>query len=478
MLHKRNFLLLLVLLVAKYGLSQFCTGSLGDPVVNITFGDGINPDNNYTPPAAYSYTSQTCPNDGFYTITRSTSGCFGGNWHTVTADHTGGGAFLLVNASYNPGDFFQGTVTGLCPSTTYEFAAWVMNVLKDPGGIKPDLTFTITALDGAVLNQFNTGGINTSASPEWNKYGFFFTTSPGNTSVKLQITNNAPGGNGNDLALDDITFRPCGPGITSVINGIGLSEDVCVYDQQDYLFNATVSPGYISPVYQWQWSNDNGQRWQDIAGANGLAYTRQPTDTGLYLYRLTVAEAGNVTIPGCRVASNVLKIYVHARPLVKTGYERILIKGDSILLTATVTGDASTFSWSPATGLNNPSLLTPKASPAADIVYKLTAVSAYGCTAEGYVRVKVVNGIFVPTAFTPDNDGHNDYWTIPYLDPQMNATVMLFNRFGQLVYKITGGPVQWDGTLDGVAQPSGVYIYLIQFPGTRPIMKGVLSLIR
>lgn len=478
MFSKKILFLLVILLSAKNVFTQFCTGSLGDPVVNITFGDGVNPDINFTPPAAYTYTSQTCPNDGSYTITRSTSGCFGGNWHTVSSDHTGGGAFMLVNASYTPGDFFSGTVTGLCPNTTYEFAAWVMNVLRDPGGIRPDLTFTITALDGTVLNQFNTGGISTSANPVWNQYGFFFSTTAGNTSVRLQISNNAPGGNGNDLALDDITFRPCGPDITSVITGTGLSADVCVNDQTDYLFNAVLSPGFTDPVYQWQQSKDNGRSWQDITGANGLSYTRMPSDTGLFLYRLTVSEAGNATIPGCRVASNQLKIYVHPRPLIRTVADRILIKGDSIQLAATVTGEDPAYSWTPTNGLSDPAVLNPMASPAADILYKLSAVSVFGCSAEGYVRVKVVNGIFVPTAFTPNNDGINDYWTIPYLDPQLNATVMLFNRQGQLVYKTTGGTVQWDGTIDGVAQPSGVYVYIVQFPRARPMMKGFVTLIR
>lgn len=478
MVLKKIFLLHIVLFAAIVTRAQVCTGGLGDPVVNITFGTGTTPDFNFTPPAAYTYTASTCPNDGFYTITTATSGCFGGSWHSVAADHTGGGAFMLVNASYNPGDFFTATVTNLCPNTTYEFAAWIMNVLRNPAGIKPDLTFTIETTSGAVLNQFNTGGIITTAEPQWDKYGFFFTTTTGNASVVLRITNNAPGGNGNDLALDDITFRPCGPASTSVIQGGGILKDVCVYEQPVYVFNAAVSAGFSSPVYQWQLSRDEGTSWQDIPGATSLQYTRTPSVEGTYQYRLTVAEAVNASLPNCRVASNILSIIVHARPLVKTEPERILIKGNSITLAATVSGESPTYNWSPPTDLSDATILEPDASPAADIVYKLTAVSSFGCTNEGYVRVKVVDGIFVPTAFTPNNDGKNDYWSIPYLDPQLGATVMLFNRYGQLVYKSTGVPIKWDGTIDGVAQPTGSYIYLIQFKKGGPMMKGVVTLIR
>jgi gliding motility-associated-like protein len=475
---KRSLLLYIILITALQAKAQVCTGGLGDPVVNITFGTGTTPDFNFTPPAAYTYTAAACPNDGSYTITTSSSGCFSGSWHTVSSDHTGGGAFMLVNASYTPGDFFKATVADLCPNTTYEFAAWIMNVLRNPSGIRPDLTFTIETPGGVVLNQFNTGGIVTTANPEWNKYGFFFTTTAGNASIVLRITNNAPGGIGNDLALDDITFRPCGPAITSAIQGGGISEDICVYEQVDYQFNAMVSPGFTDPVYQWQISYDEGITWQDIAGAVSLQYTRTPTVAGSYKYRLTVAESGNAGLVNCRVASNILSIAVHARPFVKTETERILIKGDSIRLVAEVTGELPVYSWSPSTGLNDATLLQPTASPLSDIVYKLTATSMYGCTSEGYVRVKVVNGIFVPSGFTPNNDGKNDYWTIPYLDPQSGATVMVFNRYGQLVYKTKGGMVKWDGTIDGVLQPSGTYVYLVSFNTNKPLLKGLVTLIR
>ena len=92
--------------------AQLCPGSLGDPVVNITFGSGGS-NSGYTATNAYIYTSSFCPNDGLYTITNSTANCFGNTWHTVSSDHTGNGAFLLVNATLTPGDFFVTTVNNL-----------------------------------------------------------------------------------------------------------------------------------------------------------------------------------------------------------------------------------------------------------------------------------------------------------------------------------------------------------------------------
>ena len=92
--------------------------------------------------------------------------------------------------------------------------------------------------------------------------------------------------------------------------------------------------------------------------------------------------------------------------------------------------------------------------------------------------VKVVAGIFVPNAFTPNSDGKNDTWRIPFLDPVLNATVNIYNRFGQVVYHAEGKTINWDGTLSGMPQPSGVYVYYIKFKSGYPDMKGTLLLIR
>ncbi|RYF92956.1 MAG: gliding motility-associated C-terminal domain-containing protein, partial [Chitinophagaceae bacterium] len=194
--------------------AQLCQGSLGDPIVNITFGSGANP-----APAlkaattTYQYLASDCPGDGFYTVRNNTISCFGNTWHSLNSDHTGdpNGYFMLVNASFQPSAFYIDTVKGLCGNTTYEFAAWIANVLKptscSPNPIHPDLTFTLERTDGTVLQTYKTGAITTTPFASWKQYGFFFTMPANASEVVVRIFNNAQGGCGNDLALDDITFR-------------------------------------------------------------------------------------------------------------------------------------------------------------------------------------------------------------------------------------------------------------------------------
>lgn len=385
---------------------------------------------------------------------------------------------MLVNASYQPADFFVTTVTGLCRNTTYEFSSWIMNVLKSPSGIQPNITFSIETSSGTVLNTFNTGNISVTTQPEWKQYGFFFTTVASNPDVVLRITNNAPGGVGNDLALDDITFRPCGPVISSAIRGNNNKIDVCINEQVDYDFTAVVSPGFLAPVFQWQVSIDLGITWKDIFGANGLTYLRQRTSSGNYWYRLAVAENGNAGIATCRIASNVLIINVHPKPVVNAGPDRIVIAGGHTTLAAAASGENIIYSWSPPDYLSSNTILNPIAAPDKDMYYLLSAISQYGCTNEDYVLVKVVAGIFVPTAFTPNNDGKNDSWRIPFLDPLWGVVVSVYNRYGQLVYQVSGTAVNWNGTFNNIPQPSGTYVYVVHFKDGSPDMKGTVNLIR
>ncbi len=458
--------------------AQLCTGSLGDPVVNITFGTGGTNNTGYTPTSAYTYSSTACPNDGFYTIANRTSGCFGNSWITVNSDHTGNGAFLLVNASFTPGDFLVTKVTDLCPNTTYEFAAWIMNVMAR-NAIKPNITFRIETAGGTVLQQFSTGDIPETFVATWKQYGFFFTTPVNNPEIVLRMTNNAPGGIGNDIAMDDITFRPCGSILlTSSIQGNNDIVDICKGNNNSYTFNSTVSAGYIDPVYRWQLSTDSGKIWKDIPGAASLSYLRSTTGIGAYWYRLTVTEKSSEAVIACRIASNNVIINVHPPPAVNAGADRVIISGNTLNLAGDVTGENPTYFWDPPDYLSDRNIVNPTLTPLESKLYTLYAESAYGCKNEDAVSIKVVAGIFVPTAFTPNNDGKNDSWRIPFLDPLFGAAVNVYNRYGQLVYRIKGDAVNWDGTYKGLPQPAGVYVYYVLFNDGKKILKGTLTLIR
>lgn len=345
--------LLLICGVLGSTIAQICQGSLGDPIINITFGAGANPGPRITAASTnYTFVNADCPKDGNYAIRNRTENCFDTTWFTVT-DHTGdpNGYFMLVNASYAPGDFYLDTVRGLCPGTTYEFASWVINVKKPVlcyGAtqiIDPNITFRIERMDGTLIQSYNTNSISASTPPQWRQYGFFFTTPAGVSDVILRMVNNAPGGCGNDLGLDDITFRPCGPQINSSIVGSNSTSDtLCGGASKTYTFTAQSSPGYVNPTYQWQ-KNTNGS-WTDIPGSTSTTYTETFDSNALpgdHLYRVNTAESGNIGSAKCRVSSQVLSVYVTEIPELNISSNSPVCESATIQLSA-ITPESSV-SW-------------------------------------------------------------------------------------------------------------------------------------
>ena len=76
-------------LISNIAVAQVCSGSLGDPVINKTFGTGRNPGAALPPGITnYPYFASACPNDGNYSIANSSYNCHGSTWHSVVEDHT------------------------------------------------------------------------------------------------------------------------------------------------------------------------------------------------------------------------------------------------------------------------------------------------------------------------------------------------------------------------------------------------------
>lgn len=379
------------------GYAQLCSGSLGDPVINITFGAGTGtgaPLN--TRLTNYTFFSNDCPSDGSYTIRNSSGGCFGSSWHILSGDHTGdpNGYFMLVNASYSPSDFYLEKVSGLCPNTTYEFAAWLLNIMNREGSIKPNITFSIEKTDGTLLRSINTGDLNVYSSPKWEQFGFFFTTPADVTTVVIRIRNNAPGGNGNDLSLDDITFRPCGPKVDASIFSSGSGHiETCEGDTSMVKFSAEISDGFDNPEYQWQVS-ENGGEWIDIANATEMSLQFKMPETGNFQYRLSVANSGNMGSPNCRIASNILKIDVNENPrisLEETGEQcvdgQLQVEAGLDLKYP----DNWSGTWTGPPG-GTPFSTTINVNPGSSIGDARLRIASLSFEDSGYYKIEVVNG--------------------------------------------------------------------------------------
>ncbi len=375
---------------------SLCKGSLGDPVVNITFGSGDNP--GQTLPAIVSGASTTLtyvavtgnpamptPLDGQYTITNNVP--TNPSWFSGAADHTPNvvnGYMAFYNASEQPGEFYNQAVNNLCGSTTYEFAAWIANALNPAitMGVNPNITFTIEQTDGTILAAYNTGDITQTPAFTWNQYGFFFTTPSTVSTVVLRMINNSPGGTanvGNDLAIDDITFRPCGPVTTASFNPTTISDSIAVCAGSDTTIYGTVSTGYNTPAYVWQVSKDSGKTWVDIPNSNNLTLPVTTIATGSsisYKYRMMTGESTNIGSLNCRVASNLVTLVLNIPAQAQLTGGNICIGQDGILL-FTSTGGTAPFNIKYGNGINTYTLGNVINNMAFTIPYALTDTTTF-----------------------------------------------------------------------------------------------------
>lgn len=109
-----------------------------------------------------------------------------------------------------------------------------------------------------------------------------------------------------------------------------------------------------------------------------------------------------------------------------------------------------------------------------------------GCAVVDTINVQLCEGfIYVPDAFTPNNDGLNDIFKVITTDPTIRFHLYIYNRHGQLVFQSDDIEKGWDGKIDGEMAPADVYVYLIEYrgngtqsPGANQTLKGSFILVR
>ncbi len=320
-----NFPTNIIMVYKNYGICANTVGanSLGTEF-NGTFGTG-KPRNrgtsaNVPPGYTYNIFTSNMPNDYYYGVANNTSTNTAyttlNTWakpdgssptHRVfqvwdiIGDHTGAaspslgnppadtvanpnaGYMLVINAAYRIDSAFQHTITGLCPNTYYEISCWLRNICSkcgcdsngvgasggagyiptaagDSSGVAPNLTFNV---DG--ISYYTTGNLRYTGT--WIKKGFTVLTGPAQNSFTVKFFNNAPGGGGNDWALDDISVATCTPNLTLLPSANPM---VCAGNVVD--MSTTVKSFFNNyTYYKWQKSTNNGATWIDDGPPGGPA---------------------------------------------------------------------------------------------------------------------------------------------------------------------------------------------------------------
>jgi gliding motility-associated-like protein len=354
-----------------------------------------------------------------------------------------------------PGNYTSSATQGTIPSVSAANAGIYVLTVTSPAGcltrdtatviIKPLPSAAITGNTPCRLQTLQLDNNNTLSGSSYlwtNRNGF--TSSQQNVSISpynyadtgfyyLTVsTNGCLAKDSIDAGLRDI------PAIRFIING-----GICVNTESTQLDAADTSGLEGAGIFSGPGVSSAGVFIPSAAGvgASVIRYTYTGTD-------------------GCS-GYKEQAISVYPVPVVTTLPGVSIWAGGSVLLNTTVTGNISSVTWSPTTGLNDPDILSPLATPLVSTHYIITVTSDSGCVVQDTTVIKVLKGITIPNAFSPNGDGINDKWMIDNLSGFAESTVDIFDRYGKKVFSSKGYTTPWDGNYNGKPLPVATYYYVI-----------------
>ncbi len=253
------------------------------------------------------------------------------------------------------------------------------------------------------------------------------------------------------------------------VSNAGTDKNICFGEKA--VLNATITGS------SFVWSPTNA-----MLNANTLTPTVAPSKNTYYI--LTVNDT--LGCPKPFVDSILVKVI---KPVtVFAGNDTAIVRNQPLQLNTLVNFDNGVqYEWTPSTGLNNTAVANPISvlnSSANSIKYKVKATIPDGCFGEDEIVVRIFStdpDIFVPTAFTPNKDGKNDALKPICVGITRLDYFRIYNRWGQLIFETNEFEKGWNGTINGVEQGNGTYVFITQgvdYTGKVVYKKGTVVLIR
>jgi gliding motility-associated-like protein len=288
------------------------------------------------------------------------------NWNggmNSCPDHTSGnGNMMMVNGSPVAGmTVWKQTVT-VTPNTNYAFATWIQSLVsQNPARLQ-------FSINGKII-----GNPITADAQACNWIRFYTTWNSGSAiSAEIAIINNNTIVQGNDFALDDISFAP-----------VFIKQDsVKIIVEKPVVTASTDTTICAGKPVQLEASGAGSYSWlpntalSDAAISNPVA---NPTVSTEYIVT-------GITANGC-IAKDTLQLNVFAKPLINIQADTAICKNTSLPLW--INGGIS-YTWSPSATMDDPSSSTPVVSPVSSTSYQVVITDANTCEYLDSVRVDIL----------------------------------------------------------------------------------------
>ena len=247
-----------------------------------------------------------------------------------------------------------------------------------------------------------------------------------------------------DIPCYDTSVQYISVDSNSVISIAATDSVLC--QGQDITFTGIFS-NIGDTLYSWAFGDGNA-----IVNVNPVIHSYENVQTP---FTVTL----DVKYRSCPEKTISRSVNVFANPSIYLGPDLSMCPGSNALtLVDEVNESNSKASWLWSTGETSPSINVVKPGSYSAVV------TINGCSASDTVLVQKDCYMDIPNVFSPNNDGTNDFFFPRQMLTKGVSTfkMNIYNRWGQLVYETTATDGRgWDGSFNGVPQPEGVYVYMI-----------------
>jgi len=356
------------------------------------------------------------------------------------------------------------TGSGCTASTSLEVQVVVENATAD-------FMYDIPACNDYSSQFFDQSIAGTEPIVQW-----IWDFGDGTTDTIMDPSHTFPGPDTYNVSLTIVTESGCVfntfQSVTFTEVGVELADEleVCSGDSVRLALSGSFGDSYV---------------WSPADGLDDI-FAQQPNASPTLTTTYYVTVSGTVQgVDTCSIVDSVTVIVNQVASVQASAGQYIVEPGTTVQLDAT--DGFETYEWSPAAAVSNPSIQDPTAVITEDITFEVSVIDADNCANTDTVTILVADpevclfeSLFIPNAFSPNNDGLNDHLTVQIEGEYDQFEFRITDRWGTLVFQATDADESWDGMFDGKLLSGDAFgFYLeIECQGETLIQQGNITLLR
>ena len=285
------------------------------------------------------------------------------------------------------------------------------------------------------------------------------------------------GSDGNSL-IDECGFiTPAGSTLSFTTKNITLAD-----------FQSNVNAGCKTDTLLLAHNGNGGaNKWQWAIDSSVVSNMQNP----VLVSKVFGSHTVKLTVSNGNCSDTASKVFIFPDHTVKAAFAAAdtLCPTDTLHFTDRSTSNTIAWKWAFGNGITSisqtpPAQLYPLTGRITSYIVRLSVENNFNCADTTYKILTVLASCYmaVPSAFTPNGDGLNDYFYPLNAFKADNLVFRVFNRYGQIIFETRDWTRKWDGRVNSLPQGSGTYVWTLDYierdTQKKVSLKGTTVLIR